>query len=160
MSFEAVQSAKRRNENKESEPQAKRQKTHTGKFDTMTWDKEALKAEAESYINDDKEINWSELARKHHVTTKNGEVAKNGGQIIKEYLKSEGVDVNRFKRKSSDGSRTAPRVRRKKRKTTGGEEPVPTEPTVDELKQMARDKIESGEITVGERIVPRKVCAL
>ena len=137
-----------------------RGKKHAGKFDTIAWDEEALKAAAESYINDDKDINRRELARKHHVTTKNGEVAKNGGQIIKEYLKSEGFDVNLFKRKSPDRTGTAPRVRRKKRKTKGGEEPVPTEPTAAELKKMAREKIESGEITFSERIVPRKVCAL
>ena len=130
-----------------------RGKKHTGKFDTIAWDEEALKAAAESYINDDKDINRRELARKHHVTT------KNGGQIIKEYLKSEGFDVNLFKKKSPDRTGTAPRVRRKKRRTTGGEEPVPTEPTVAELKKMAREKIESGEIAFSERIVPRKVCA-
>ena len=86
-----------------------RGKKHTGKFDTIAWDEEALKAAAESYINDDKDINRRELARKHHVTT------KNGGQIIKEYLKSEGFDVNLFKKKSPDRTGTAPRVRRKKK---------------------------------------------
>ena len=46
---------------------------------------------------DGKVVNWSELARRFNVTNGKDEIACNGGQIIKEWLKMEGVDVTRFK---------------------------------------------------------------
>jgi hypothetical protein len=55
----------------------------------MEWDKKALMEEVSGYENG--VVNWSELARKYQVKNKNGELAKNGGQIVQEYLKSQGV---------------------------------------------------------------------
>jgi hypothetical protein len=48
-------------------------------------------------------VNWSELALRYEVKNKNGEVARNGGQIVQGYLKSQGVDVTRFKKRGADG---------------------------------------------------------
>ena len=75
-------------------------KTHTGSLADSV-DKEAVHADVQSYP-DDREVNWSELARTHNVTTTNGKVPANGGQIVKEWLRSEGVNVDRFKRKHDD----------------------------------------------------------
>jgi hypothetical protein len=36
-------------------------------------------------------INWSELARRYEMKNKNGELAKNGGQIVQEHINSQGV---------------------------------------------------------------------
>ena len=107
----------------------------------MNWDKEALRAEVESF-NSEEKVNWSGLARKYHVVNSKGEVAKNGGQVVKEYLASEGVDVNRFKRKNSDENEKNPdlHVRRKKRRSAGGEVTVPTDITRDKLKEMVKEK--------------------
>lgn len=79
-SFESVEAArKRQNCEIEEERSGKRKKkTHSGNFDRMTWDKEALKKEVESK-KDGEKINWSELARRYHVTNKRGEIARNGG---------------------------------------------------------------------------------
>ena len=136
-----------------------RQKTHVGNFDSVTWDKDALKAEVESYCNE-RTVNWSELAGNYNVKNTNGEISGNGGQIIKECLKSEGVDVNRFKRKRDDTDEREEHIRRKKRRGTGGEITVPTEASPEKLRQMAKEKIQSGEYTIGQRIVPKKVCNL
>ena len=67
-------------------------------FSNMEWDKEGLKAEVKSY-EDGTLVNWSELARKYEIKNKAGELAKNGGQIAMERLKSEAVDVERFRKK-------------------------------------------------------------
>ena len=67
-----------------------------GNFENMQWDKQALLEEVNSYA-DGTVINWSALARQYQVKNKNGELAKNGGQIVQEYLKSQGVDVSKFK---------------------------------------------------------------
>ena len=149
-SFETRESAKERNENK-----AVSTKSHTGNLDAMTWDKAALKAEVMNY-EDGKTVIWSELARKYKVTNANGEIAGNGGQTIKEWLIQEGVNVTRFKR-PYEQSADSERIRRKKRKGNGGEISVPADVSPEQLRKMAWEKIESGEYTIGDRIVPRKV---
>ena len=60
---------------------------------------------------------WSQLAAKYNIIDSKGNIAKNGGQIAKEYAKSVGVDVNRFpacKRKLNFET-----VRRAKKKFNG-----------------------------------------
>ena len=64
------------------------------------------------------------------------------------------MDVDRFKRKGL--VQYGPRIRRKKRRLKGGGG-FPTDQSMEKVKEMAREKIASGEVTVGERIVPRKV---
>lgn len=110
--------------------------------------------------SDDTEVNWSELARTYNVESKNGKVPANGGQIVKEWLKSEGVDVDRFKRKYDGSVEEEEHTRRKKRRGAGGEITVPTEVTPEKLRQTVKDKIQSGEYTIGQRIVPKKVCII
>ena len=161
MSLEPKEAAKRKNDRQlESKGAQKKPKNHTGKLENVSWDKEALIAEVEAYSSDE-EVNWSALARRYNVRNMNDEIAKNGGQIIKEWLKIKGVNVSRFKRKLSsedDGTANAStRIRRKKRRITGGEVTFPTDVTTEQLKEIARNKIASGEYTIGERIVPRKV---
>ena len=147
---------KRRNCEIEEERSGKRQKkNHSGNFDRMTWDKEALKKEVESK-KDGEKINWSEVARRYHVTNKRGEIARNGGQIVQEWLVNQGVNIHRFNLQMPNKLR----ARRKKKRGQGGEITIPVPETNDELKEKLKLKITSGEYTVGELIVPRKVISL
>lgn len=41
-------------------------------------------------------INWSEVARRYHVTNKRGEIARNGGEIVQEWLVNQGVNIHCF----------------------------------------------------------------
>ena len=132
-------------------------KDHTGDISSIVWDKEAMKAEVEGY-EDNHLINWKELASRYNVCNKSGQLAKNGGQIVKEWLISQGVDVKRFRTKRQ--TEVDHIIRRKKRRGAGGEISVPTEISVEQLKQKLSDKIESGEYTIGEMIVPKKVILL
>ena len=119
----------------------------------MSWNKEELRAEVESY-EDGKFVNWSALAKAYNVKNTQGNPAANGGQIVKEWLKSVGVDTERFKRyNTSDG----PRVRLKKRKGLGGEISTPTPETNSALKKRLQEKILQNEYSVGKLIVPKKV---
>mgnify|MGYP002804558112 CR=1 FL=1 len=77
-------------------PKEQQPKDHVANFNEMTWDKELLLAEAESY-EDCHKINWTLFATEFNVTNKNGKLPKNGGQIVKTWLISNGVDLNRFK---------------------------------------------------------------
>ena len=78
----------------------------------MTWDKEALKKEVESK-KDGEKINWSELARRYHVTNKKGEITRNGGQIVQEWLVNQQVNIHRF---NPEGLPNKLRARRKKKR--------------------------------------------
>ena len=149
MAFESKETARQRTEMAKNA----KKRNPVGNLDTKVFDKEKLKEEVESYT-DDVALNWSELARRHNVQNTNGEPAKNGGQIIKEWLKSEGVDVAKFKRKH-DGNHE--HIRRKKLRGQGGEITVATPQSIDSVKAELRGKIASGEYTVGQQIAPRKV---
>lgn len=156
MAFETRDAARERVESQaKAEKEGKRKgKIHTGNFQKMTWDKEGLRQEVESY-EDGKQINWAELARNYKITNKKGQVAKNGGQIAKECLILEGLNLHRFKRPST--TEDPARIRRKKRRGPGGEISLPTPETNVELKEKIKLKVQSGEYTIGELIVPRKV---
>ena len=76
-----------------------------GGFENMEWDKDGLKEEVNSF-GDGTLVNWSELARRYGVKNKTGQLAQNAGQIVMEWLKSEGVDVGRLKNLRILGSPT------------------------------------------------------
>ena len=82
------------------------------------WDKEALKLEVERYPEGEI-INWSDLARRYNVKNKKGEIAKNGGQIVQDWLISQGVNIHQYRRLAGypNGER---RTRRKKIRGAGG----------------------------------------
>ena len=114
MAFESKEDAVNRCELQASSTTAK--KSPVGRFDQMNWDKEKLKAEVEGY-DKNTVVNWSQLAVKYNITNKIGELAKNGGQIAKEWLTSVGIDTTQFKRKFEEVDNCDhTRVRRKKKK--------------------------------------------
>ena len=65
--------------------------------------------------------------------------------------------MSRFRQKRGQSDATMTNIRRKKRKSAGGEMTVPTDVTTEKLKEMLTKKIESGEYSVGQRIVPKTV---
>ena len=67
----------------------------------MTWDKEALKREIES-LPDTSIINWSDIARRYSIANKRGRLANKGGQTVKGWLVSNGVDLQRFQVRKND----------------------------------------------------------
>lgn len=152
-SFEPKSSARKRKNLNHQHP-SKKPKLHTGKFDSTVWDKKALIEKMEK-LPDGHVINYASLAKDFNICNGSGKPASNGGQIVKEYLKSEGMDITRFQ--SCVTKRGNEIIRRKKRKGKGGEIGVPTEITTERLKDKLREKLESGEYTVGEMIVPCKV---
>lgn len=150
MSFESYSDAKSRHD------QQQNQKSPVGNFLQMEWDKEGLKNEVNQYESG-KTINWSELARQYQITNTAGELAKNGGQIVKEWLKSEGVDLSRFKKRKQENDDGEKRVRKRMKRGVGGEITTLCQETNGKLKEKLKQHILSGEYNVGESIVPRKV---
>ena len=80
-------------------------------------EKENVKKEVESYP-DGMVVNWSHLARQYNIKNTKGELAKNGDQIVQKWLKSEGIDTTRFKRKHHGNDDE--RIWRKKLRGQGG----------------------------------------
>ena len=132
----------------------KKSKSPVGKFDKMEWDKEAMKAEVMSY-GDGTLVNWSELGQRYQIKNTNGDLAKNGGQIAFEWLESEGVNVERFKKRRREND--AGNVRKRLKRGAGGEITVPCPETNKSVQEKLKQKVLSGDISVGELIVPRKV---
>ena len=64
-----------------------------GPIEKMNFNKVELLHEVESY-NDTTAINYSDLAHKYNVLNSKGKPAKNGGQIIKGYLKEQNICLN------------------------------------------------------------------
>ena len=53
-------------------------------------------------VNDWKTVNWSEKAKEYQIRKKGASVPPpNAGQVLKEYLKSWGVNTNTFDQKKS-----------------------------------------------------------
>ncbi len=111
MCFESCEEAKRRNEQQAVKFTGVR-KSPVGNVENMAWDKQALLEEVNG-----------QLARRYEVKNKNGEFAKNGGQIVQEYLKSQGVDVSRLKKRGPDSD--GQRIRKRMKRSAGGEITVP-----------------------------------
>lgn len=154
LSFETREAAKKRKEECLDDQPTKKRKTHTGSFDNICWDGGALKEEVISY-GDNHNVNWSELARRYEVRNRDGQLAKNGGQIIKEWLISENVDVRRFVTRNCESN--TPVIRCRKRKAHGGEISVPVDVGQNELRKQLQEKLLSKEFTIGDMIVPRQV---
>ncbi len=128
-----------------------------GNLDNIKFDKENMKEEVEN-LPDGMRVNWSELARRQNIRNTKGELAKNGGQIAQEWLKSEGINTTRFNKRKHNGNDE--RVRRKKLRGQGGEITVATPQSIDRVKAELRRKISSGEYTVGQQIASKKVSKL
>ena len=115
----------------------KRKRNPVGDLTNMTWDKESMKAEVMRYPAGTL-VNWTDLARQYNILNKSGELAKNGGQIAQEWLKSAGVDVHKLKRLNTENDTC--RIRRKKLRGAGGEISVATLPTIDFVKEEMKKK--------------------
>ena len=117
-------------------------RSHIPNLDNVNWDKEEVLAELESISENTapnrSPVNWSDLARRHHVP------CANGGQTVKEFARQSGLDVVHL-----DGRQEHTRQRVRKRKLIGGEVSVPCTPTVTKLKEQREAMIERGELHVG-----------
>ena len=154
LSFESQQAAKQRREELLSDIESgeKLPKKHAGDFSKVTWDKEGMKREFESYPVGTV-VNWSDIARKYRITDSKGRIASNGGQTAKEWLASQGIDVDKFSKSRKNHGAA---VRRKKLKGPGGEISFPCPEPIEETQKKLKRKIKSGEYSLGELIVPRK----
>ena len=70
----------------------------------MFWDKSALEHDAQQWTNDTV-FNWSEIGRKYNIRDKSGKLAKNCGQVSKDYLFNKMMEGFVFTFKGKDETR-------------------------------------------------------
>ena len=93
------------------------------------------------------QINYSELARKYCPNQ------QLGNMVVKEFLSKSNIDLSRFSHFRKNENQT---VRRRLKRMFGGETSVPVPRTTDKVKEAILEKIKSGELSVGEMIVPKQ----
>ena len=89
---------------------------HVGRRENYCWNKEGCLKEVSEYAQDHL-INFTGLARKYELKNKEGKLPNNAGQVMKELLKENNVNVEQFRywaKRPAQYSLDATRVRRKK----------------------------------------------
>ena len=105
-----------------------KRRRHGTMKENLNIDQEALLEEASTW-EDDKDVNWSDVARRYSLT------AHNGGQSIKEFLAESGVEL---------ATKTQQKIRRKRLKLPGGEISQPQHGTIQFQKAVLKEKIDEG----------------
>lgn len=106
--FETPESAKKSHEQKIKKINSgiKKIKKHHGKFENYQFEKESFLLEMQE--NKSENVNWSD------IRNRNGSLPPNAGQILKDFAKSNGIDVDKFnKQKIVSGRDISHRIRRK-----------------------------------------------
>ncbi|CAH1274237.1 Hypp5281 [Branchiostoma lanceolatum] len=127
------------------------QKNRLGNFEAWAiFDRDQLKQEVEGY-EDGADVNWTELAKKHKIRKRDGEVPANVGQLLKLWLQKENVDTGRLKNQSAPV-----RVRRARIKVGGGTDiTFPRKRTEREISKELSIMIRDGQVPIGEFVVPK-----
>ena len=114
---------------------------HTPNFESVSWDKDQVLTDVTNLVQSPRQCKakWSEIARRNAVP------GKNGGQVVKEFARDNGVDVFKL-----DGRSEGIRKRSSKRKMPGGEISVPCPPSTSKLKEQRNSLIASGELLLGD----------
>ncbi|XP_035663701.1 uncharacterized protein LOC118407344 [Branchiostoma floridae] len=126
-------------------------KKRLGNFDDWgNFDRDALKEEVNS-LEDGTAVNWTQLARKYDIKGLDGKPLQNAGQLLKLWLQKEDINTDRFQQQSP-----AVRVRRARQRVVQGSDlTLPKKRTEREISKEMSKMIESGEVPIGEFVVPR-----
>ena len=130
---------KKVDENAEEMPSRKRK--HGCKSENLGINKDQLLQEAQSW-QPNQQVNWTQLGKKYGLTT------PNCGKIIKEYLAEQGIPA------ACVDQCTQRAQRRSKKQLPGGKVSIPMYQPVKKIKQQVQERIISGEICIGDEIVP------
>ena len=124
--------------------QPPKSRSHSPK--TQNWDTDAVLQAARSWP-EDKVVNWSALARAHNVA------GPNGGQIVKEYLQKNGIDVLKMEK------RDVPRQRQRARKMKFGcGVSFPAQKSTEKIKEDIKSAVAEGRYILGEDCAGTVIC--
>ena len=120
----------------EAPPPAKRKK-HSPSFANVTWDKDKLKETISSWPQGTR-INWSNVARDHGIP------GKNAGQVAKEFVEREQMDLSHIatpKRKQT--------IRPRRRKLPGTSVSIPSNPPINTVSENISSMVATGRFSLG-----------
>ena len=117
-----------------------RKRRHGCHPDTLTFEKDQLLQEARLW-QPNEQVNWSQLGLRY------GRSEPNRGQVIKEYLAEQGIQVAQ----NNQRKRRAPL--RSKKRLRGGKVTFPMYSPVQKLQKKVSEMIESGDIPIGQEVV-------
>ena len=120
----------------------------------VSWNSKECLNEVQMYDSEVKFINFTGLAKKYDMKNKEGNIPGNGGQVVKEFLIENGIDLSSFNYKSKD--RNNENTRRCKRKIKGTSISLPCDPTNVKVKKELKRMVHEGNYSLGELIVPQK----
>ena len=103
-------------------------------------------------------MNYSSSGKKYNICNNAGQPAKNGGQIAKEFLKEQQVNVNmfRYNGKGRHTCNTDTKQSRKREIKLEGGYSVPCNESIMRAKEILQKDIEDGKYCLGEPIVPEE----
>ncbi|VDI34881.1 Hypothetical predicted protein [Mytilus galloprovincialis] len=150
-SFESKKSASKRVLSRlNKEKSGYKPKKHHGKFDNYKFDKDLFLQEIQQNPAGST-INWSLLARKYDIKSKNGTTPKNAGQVLKEYAKTKNPNLTQHLRLR--------RIRRAKKIIIQKNIKIslPTKRPAKNLKTDIKRKVSSGELYIGVPVAPKSI---
>lgn len=126
-------------------------KKHHGPFQSYHINQEALENELEN-MPSNRPINWTRLAKKINVVTKKeNTIPLNGGQVLKQFAISKGINLKKF---STNGTEQLRRVRRSKKKI-GYRLSIPSMRSAKVFKRIIKRNIQSKKFDIGEEVAPK-----
>lgn len=135
-------------ESREIQEKQHKKKSPIGQLESYTFNRQGVLEYLEG-LSHGSQVNWSDLARKHGLTV------SNGGQIVKSFAESSGIETAGFNlQKTVSGRDVQSRVRRYRRYLQQGIR-SPMAPKVQDLKSELEKQKESGKIQLGKQIVPK-----
>ena len=91
------------------------------------------------------------------IQTKNGVFPLNGGQILKEFAKQNGINTNHFNNHVRVSGRDyLRRVRRAKKRLTS-KVAIPSNRSSKHIKAIVKEKVSIGDFNIGRKIVPTAI---
>ncbi|KAL5487073.1 hypothetical protein EMCRGX_G019632 [Ephydatia muelleri] len=133
--------------NERANSNAGKKKTHSPSMEeNVTWDTTAALNELKNWSDEDKKINWSQVARQYNIP------GKNRGQVLKEFARKNGLDTYAL-----DGLAENRRTRAKKLKMPGNEISMPCTSTTQMVKEKWAADIEDGTYSIGIDCAPKEM---
>lgn len=141
-----------------------REETRKGKKKRRSVGKlENYKLEKETFIKDLQEhpkeepINWNEWSRKYKLKNAAGIHPQNGGQVMQEIAKAEGIDIFEYNSEKRISGRDYFRRVRRSRQLISKDSRIPAPISAKKMNMSIKDKTNKSEIEIGIQIAPKLV---
>ena len=142
--FETPDACRKRSDEKiEKESTGRKScKDHVGPLDSYTFDRDQLKLHLEQ--SEEGNRNWREIASTFEIKNENGQLVRNGGQVVQKFAISLGVDVE-----------INARLRRAKRKLPDFNVAFTPTRSARDISVSVQEKVLSGELDIGKSVAPK-----